>query len=146
MRREITISERREATHIAGEMTAHQLFSMIHERFEFLRERDGLTKHDVAIRLGVSDQLVSRWMSEPRNITVKSAGRLLAALDAHLGFEVDCYEDVNAHNQPVADGPSNRLSAVRSSDIWEHLTRGSSTSRVDDGPQQNAARLVPSYG
>jgi len=99
MRETVSLRDQREATHIAGEMAAQQLHAIIQERFEILRQRDGITKRDLARRLGVSDQLVSRWMAEPRNITVKSAGRLLAALDSHLGFELECYENIlNANN------------------------------------------------
>jgi transcriptional regulator with XRE-family HTH domain len=94
--------EELEATHVMGEIAASRLFSLIHERLEELKEEKGLTQAQVAGRLGVSEQLVSRWLAEPRNITVKAAGRLLAALEAGLLFDLDRFEDIARSNAAPA--------------------------------------------
>lgn len=88
--------EQREATFILGETAAGRLYSLVQERLEELRAQGPFTQADIAARLGTSEQLVSRWLTEPRNMTVRSAGRLLAALDAHLLFELDRFEDIAA--------------------------------------------------
>ena len=72
MTRSAASKEDRESLIIAGEMSAQRLFSLVHERFEELEEAEGVTQHDIALKLGVSDQQLSRWMSEPRNMTVLS--------------------------------------------------------------------------
>lgn len=95
---DITLQERREASHILGEMAASRLFDLIRERLDELATREGLTQADLAKRLGLKEQQVSRWVTHPRNITVKSAGRLLGALEAYLEFGLERFEDVNAGN------------------------------------------------
>lgn len=94
--------EQNEATHIMGEMAASRLHDLLHLRFEELSEQHGLTRREVARRLGTTEQQLSRWMSEPRNMTVKSAGRLMAALDAYLGFVCEPTADGITENCPLA--------------------------------------------
>jgi transcriptional regulator with XRE-family HTH domain len=91
-----TPGELREATHIMGEMAASRLHSVIEDRLAEVSDR--LSRADIARRLGVSEQQLSRWITHPRNMTVKSAGRLLAALEAQLLFELDRYEDIAKGN------------------------------------------------
>jgi DNA-binding transcriptional regulator YiaG len=98
-----TTRERIESTHVAGELAASRLFSLIHERFFELQKKEALTQAEIARRLGVSEQAVSRWLVEPRDMRVRSAGRLLAALEGHLLFSIDRFEDIrrgnNAHSR-----------------------------------------------
>lgn len=98
MRNDLTKRKSLEATHILGELAASRLFSLIHERFAELQASEGLTQADLAHKLGISEQAVSRWMVEPRDMRVRSAGRLLAALNAHLLFSIDKFEDIQAGN------------------------------------------------
>ncbi len=103
----ITAREIREATHYAGDMAASRLHDLIEERFREL-EAAGDTQADVARRLGLAPQQVQRWIAEPTNMTIRSAGRLLAALDAHLIFQLDRYEEILAGNsappKPIETG------------------------------------------
>ena len=108
---DVTPQERRESTHVLGEMAAQRLHALLKERFEALRVSEGLTKADLATRLGIAEQLVSRWLCEPRNMTVKSAGRLAAALEAHLLFDLDTFEMITGSNGCLVH-PSNRAIAV----------------------------------
>lgn len=98
----LTLREHREATHYSGEMASSRLHDIILERFAELQEL-GLTQADVAARLGLSQQQVARWMGEPRNMTIKSAGRLLSALEAHLLFDLDRFELIRAGNCPAKE-------------------------------------------
>lgn len=103
MPKQITKRDEREAAHVMGEMAAAQLFALIHERLAELKARDPtFTQSVLAKRLGVSEQLVSRWLTEPRNLTIRSAGRLLAALEAQLLFELDRFEDMAVSNATMA--------------------------------------------
>lgn len=94
----------RESIYVLGEMAASRLFALIHSRIEELHATQGLTQADIAARVGVSEQRISHWLSEPRNMTVRSAGRLLGALESHLLFEIDRFEDIA--------GQANQASAV----------------------------------
>lgn len=95
--------QREEASFVLGEMAAGRLFALVHERIEELRQNNELSYHDIADRIGATDQQVSRWLSEPRNMTVRSAGRLLAGLEAHLLFELDRFESIHAGNCPAKE-------------------------------------------
>lgn len=88
--------QRREAAQIMGEMAASRLHSLFEDRLTEVAGR--ISQVDIARRLGISEQQVSRWLGQPRNITVKSAGRLMAALDAHLLFEMERFEEMGRGN------------------------------------------------
>lgn len=91
---EITYQERREASHVIGEMAASRLHDVIRDRLETISERDGLTQSELAKRLGIPEQQLSHWLTAPRNMTVKSAGRLMAALEAYLTFDIEPFESI----------------------------------------------------
>ena len=57
-------------------------------RFEQLKAAQGLRQADLAAALGVSRPQIHEWLSDPRNMTLKAAGRLLLAMDAHAHVEV----------------------------------------------------------
>lgn len=66
-----------------------------------LEHEDGsrrLTQADVASALGTSEQLVSRWLSGPSNMSIETAGRLAAALRGHLQVTVAPWEDAARGN------------------------------------------------
>ena len=57
-------------------------------RFEHLKAAEGLRQADLAAALGVSRPQIHEWLSDPRNMTLKAAGRLLLAMDAEAYVEV----------------------------------------------------------
>ncbi|WP_089924068.1 helix-turn-helix transcriptional regulator [Caulobacter sp. UNC279MFTsu5.1] len=57
-------------------------------RFEHLKTAEGLRQADLAAALGVSRSQIHEWLSDPRNMTLKAAGRLLLAMDAEAHVEV----------------------------------------------------------
>ena len=67
-------ADRRETSQIAGEMAAQRLHDLIEDRFEELQ----ITQAEIAERIDAREQQVSRWVARVSNMTVKSAGRLLA--------------------------------------------------------------------
>lgn len=62
-------------------------------RFEHLKTTEGLRQADLAAALGVSRPQVHEWLSSPRNMTLKAAGRLLLAMDAHAHVEIEAWRD-----------------------------------------------------
>jgi transcriptional regulator with XRE-family HTH domain len=93
----VTNADRREAGAVMAEMASDRLFTLINERFEELQVKHGLSQSDIARRMGAAPQAICRWMREPRNLTIKTAGRLLAALEAHLLFDLDRFEDMGGN-------------------------------------------------
>ncbi len=57
-------------------------------RFEHLKAAEGLRQADLAAALGVSRPQIHEWLSDPRNMTLKAAGRLLLAMGAEAHVEV----------------------------------------------------------
>lgn len=114
----LTYDESREASMIAGEMAASRLHDLIQERLQELALL-GFTQADIARAIGATQQQVGHWLVEPRNITVRSAGRLLSGLQAHLLFDLDRYEDIEAGNCPA---PTPAPQAPRVTVIHPHAT------------------------
>lgn len=61
---------------------------LILQRFRALEAREGLRQVDLARGLGVSKAQIHEWLSDPRNITLKAAARLLSAMDARLAVSL----------------------------------------------------------
>lgn len=57
-------------------------------RFEHLKDSEGLRQADLAAALDVSRPQIHEWLSDPRHMTLKAAGRLLLAMDAEARIEV----------------------------------------------------------
>jgi transcriptional regulator with XRE-family HTH domain len=57
-------------------------------RFEHLKAAEGLRQADLAAALGVSRSQIHEWLSDPTNLTLKAAGRLLLAMGARAHVEV----------------------------------------------------------
>lgn len=60
------------------------IWTLIVARFRELEREQGLRKVDLSQRLGIPRSQVQMWLAAPRNMTLKSAGRLAIALDARL--------------------------------------------------------------
>ena len=63
-----------------------QVWLQVVARFEALRDETGLRQSDLARALGVSRPQIHDWLSDPVNMTLKAAGRLMLAMDG----EFDC--------------------------------------------------------
>lgn len=70
-------------------------------RFERLKATEGLRQADLAAALGVSRPQIHEWLSDPRNMTLKAAGRLLLAMDAALDLDIRASEPLQP---PVPEG------------------------------------------
>src|SRR5579862_7681978 len=98
----LTATERREASRIMGEIAANRLHVLLEERMAELGA--AFTQADLARQIGATEQQVSQWLNAPRNMTVKSAGRLVAGMRALLAFDLDRAESMGAGNTPPAAG------------------------------------------
>jgi len=58
-----------------------QVWLQVVARFEALRGEAGLRQSDLAKSLGVSRPQIHQWLSDPANMTLKAAGRLMLAMD-----------------------------------------------------------------
>ena len=84
--------------------TQTQMWLGIVARFEHLKAMDGLRQADLAKALGVSRPQIHEWLSDPRNMTIKAAGRLLLAMDARVNVEVLAEPDASETLTPIKDG------------------------------------------
>ena len=87
-------------------LAASRLHSLFEERLEELYEQSGLTQKEVAHRIGATDQQVSQWLRAPRNMTVRSAGRLMGGMGAQLVFDIERDEHKVGGNAPPAQANS----------------------------------------
>ena len=73
------IDQRRQASAIRAAQRA--VWRAVVARFRALEARDGLRQADLAHRLGVSRPQIHEWLSDPANMTLKAAARLMLAMD-----------------------------------------------------------------
>lgn len=73
---------------LAAGMVEQTLYCLIRRRFRELEKSEGLTQTALAERLGLTRNQVSRWLSCPSNMTIRSAGRLLWAMGRKLELRV----------------------------------------------------------
>jgi transcriptional regulator with XRE-family HTH domain len=108
MHDDLTYREKIDAAAVAGEMAASRLHGLLVERFEELQAQ-GVTQADVARNLGATPQQVGKWLIEPRNMTIRSIGRLLSAMRAHLLLDTERYEDIQGGNAAPAPPAVNMI-------------------------------------
>lgn len=65
-----------------------ELWILVVARFRELEAETGLRQVDLAKQLGVSRPQIHEWLSEPHNMTIKAAGRLMEAMGAQLVFDM----------------------------------------------------------
>jgi plasmid maintenance system antidote protein VapI len=91
-----------EAQAIAAERAQAAMWRGVVGRFEHLRATEGLRQSDLAAALGVSRPQIHEWLSHPRNMTLKAAGRLLLAMGAEPQVVVQISEDADLDPAPDA--------------------------------------------
>ena len=70
------------------------LWSLVMGRFRELERDHGLKQADLARRLGLSRPQVHAWLSDPNNLTIKAAVRLLAAMGAGLAYGLKPLDEI----------------------------------------------------
>jgi len=96
-------TEARDLSNLLGEMATQRMYAVIMERLEELRSINNITQAEIAERMGVKEQALSRWLREPSNMRISSAGRLLGALDAYLAVSIEKFEDIRNSNAAARD-------------------------------------------
>lgn len=64
------------------------LFSEIQAFFVDRAKKDGIRKRHIAQKLGKDPAQITRWLSEPANLTIDSVSDLLLALDGELQINI----------------------------------------------------------
>lgn len=73
---------------LAGEIATQAVFLLTRARFRELEWSEGLTQSRLAEQMGITRAQVSRWLSSPSNMTLRTASRLLMAMGRQLTFSV----------------------------------------------------------
>ena len=82
---------------LSGGLAMQSLFALVRKRFRELERSEGLTKTALAERMGLTQAQVSRWLSSPNNMTIRTAGKLLCAMGRKLELRVsDPYAPLSA--------------------------------------------------
>ena len=66
------------------ERTRNRCYSAVISAFSKMVEKEGLTKREMAIRLGKEPAQLTRWLSGPSNWTLDTVSDLLLAMGAEL--------------------------------------------------------------
>lgn len=72
----------KEEIELAGGLARRELYSTVN----YLLSRSRLKQQEIADALGVNKSVVSRMLSQPRNLTIENAGRILGTLGYWLHF------------------------------------------------------------
>lgn len=74
------------ALEAAGEYAVQTLFAIVHNRFSELEHSEHLSQQKLATRMALTRSQISRWFTNPSNMTLRSAAKLLAAMGRKLEF------------------------------------------------------------
>src|SRR5579862_2212032 len=80
----------------------NRVFSAVVSLFSKLVEKEGLTKRELAFRLGKEPAQITRWFSGPSNLTLDTVSDLLLAMGSELDHNVvsvrqPVYQSDNPH-------------------------------------------------
>ena len=98
-------------TQIEDEMLA-LITQLTNEINWYMRER-GLTRADLAARMGVSPGRVSQILGGGENLTLRTLAAMSAALDARFDIELAALKSSDTHAQPEAVPAANHHTMPR---------------------------------
>lgn len=86
------------------------IWTLLLARLRDLERERGITKSDISRMLGVPSTQVQTWFAAPSNLTLRSVGRLAAALDGRLVCRFEPLHPVasEAHRSSVPGAESPR--------------------------------------
>jgi DNA-binding phage protein len=88
-------------------LTKNQAHELVLAYFLQCAKRDGLTKADLARRLGRRPEQITRWFSAPRNWTLDTVSDLLTAMEAKLNLDAVPFSELRTANEchEMAEAP-----------------------------------------
>jgi Helix-turn-helix len=93
----------------------NRVFQSVVAFFANQARENGLTKKDVAERLGKDPAQITRWFSGPGNWTLDTVSDLLLAMDAEMSDSISPFDaDRQAATSTVGVGPSQKTLDKRS--------------------------------
>lgn len=78
--------------------TENRIFSDLAAFFAARAEETGITKRDIATMLGRDPAQITRWLSEPSNLTLQTISDLLLALKGELDTSIHLFAERAAVN------------------------------------------------
>ena len=86
----------------------NRIFDGIVGYFATRAENYGVTKREIARRLGRDPAQVTRWLSQPSNLTLDTISDLLLAMGAEMDGEIRSFDDYarpnDTHSGPASSG------------------------------------------
>jgi len=86
----------------------HELVTQLTNEITFHMRERGLSRADLAARMGVSPGRVSQILGGGENLTLRTLAALAAALDARFDFELSCLKTPDAYTSrgPAESAPA----------------------------------------
>lgn len=117
------------------------VFSEIIRHYAQMAEQSGLTKREIARRLGKDAGQVSRWLSEPANLTLDSISDLLLSMDAEMQFSVAPAVEAKSTDDFMAEfgvwvgdgGPPRKVFDISEASSFRATTSNAAVGRIGDG-------------
>jgi transcriptional regulator with XRE-family HTH domain len=94
-------NQQAEQTRIDEEM--YGLVTQLTNEINWLMRERGLTRADLAARMGVSPGRVSQILGGGENLTLRTLAALSTALDARFGIELNSLKVEDAYTSPAAE-------------------------------------------
>lgn len=76
----------------------NRLFDELTRYFAARAEHDGITKRDIARKLKRDPAQITRWLSQPTNLTLDTVSDLLLAMGAEMDCEIRAFDDYAVPN------------------------------------------------
>jgi hypothetical protein len=117
----------------------NRIYECVYKAVLRRHERDGITRTDLAARLGKDRAQISRWLSGPSNWTIDTVSDLLLALDVELELSTCLIEEM-----PIANytHPLMVESEELSGEVWMAASGGVHFTRLPLPPRQQAGSTL----